>query len=535
IVFDQMAATPIARDLPLSSGTYQPADYQNGPFDFPAPCPPGPYTNTLLCLNNESPNGAWSLYAIDDALGEFGAISDGWGVMIRTQPAMLGLTGATMVANSTLTIPFTVRDETPSGSELSFQGISSNPDLIRSTNITFGLDPAHPSVNLAPVPGATGTAEVTVVVGYDQGLSVGSTFTLVVANDTNTFEPPRIFISTNVAYVAQNTETTITYTVTDPDTSLTPENFSVSSLNPEVVGNLPESLFLNASAIPMGTTGTVSVVVRPSVNAVGSATIVLSVTDGRSVASSSVMVNVFHPAPPPGPCATNFLNSFDTAPSVDSWGTQWSSPVPTLAWDGSEDADGNTNSGCLRLTENFTGGSGEWFMIVGSFYPGWGWDGTGLLNESNYVRVRFDLRVPPGTPPTRNGDYGSYALSLSPGIPGVTNIAFFTLPYANDWLHFSFRLDPKLNPSLTNLGILNGFNLQTWYQGEFTNSITLLLDNLRFEVSTGFPPNMVGQPMSQTVPAGSGVRFSVAVDSIEPVGFQWYLNGSPMSGGTGPN
>jgi uncharacterized repeat protein (TIGR01451 family) len=92
--FDALAATAISEAGPLTSGTYRPANYA-GPFntsdqfDGPAPQPviptdPRPYTNTnLLVFNGTSPNGVWSLFVMDDELGEVGSIN-GWSLDIQT-------------------------------------------------------------------------------------------------------------------------------------------------------------------------------------------------------------------------------------------------------------------------------------------------------------------------------------------------------------------------------------------------------------------------------------------------------------------
>jgi hypothetical protein len=48
------------------------------------------------------------------------------------------------------------------------------------------------------------------------------------------------------------------------------------------------------------------------------------------------------------------------------------------------------------------------------------------------------------------------------------------------------------------------------------------------------PPPIRTQPSSQTVNAGSDVVLAVAASGSAPLGYQWYFNGSPISGGTGP-
>ena len=93
--FDAAAAGLLSDSNQITSGTYQPVNYA-GPglntsdrFDPPAPQPiplidPFPYTNTALAVfNGTSPNGAWSLFVIDDQEFDSGSIG-GWSLEIQT-------------------------------------------------------------------------------------------------------------------------------------------------------------------------------------------------------------------------------------------------------------------------------------------------------------------------------------------------------------------------------------------------------------------------------------------------------------------
>jgi uncharacterized repeat protein (TIGR01451 family) len=93
--FDAAAAGLLSDSNQITSGTYQPVNFA-GPgqntsdrFELPAPQPiqvidPFPYTNTALSVfNNASPNGAWSLFVMDDTPGQNGSIG-GWSLEIQT-------------------------------------------------------------------------------------------------------------------------------------------------------------------------------------------------------------------------------------------------------------------------------------------------------------------------------------------------------------------------------------------------------------------------------------------------------------------
>jgi subtilisin-like proprotein convertase family protein len=85
ITFDD-TGTPIPDALTITTGTYSPADYGGVPDSFPAPAPQGPFPDPqrLSVFNGTAPNGAWSLYVVDDAEGDSGNILGGWSLTITT-------------------------------------------------------------------------------------------------------------------------------------------------------------------------------------------------------------------------------------------------------------------------------------------------------------------------------------------------------------------------------------------------------------------------------------------------------------------
>lgn len=83
LIFDDAATNTLAQTGNVLSGTYRPSVYYPvSPFPIPAPPAPsgGRYTNLLSAFTGSNPNGLWSLYVIDDAYLDSGAISNGWGL-----------------------------------------------------------------------------------------------------------------------------------------------------------------------------------------------------------------------------------------------------------------------------------------------------------------------------------------------------------------------------------------------------------------------------------------------------------------------
>ena len=81
--FDDAAANSLPDATQITAGTYKPTNYGTGDT-WPAPAPAGPYGTTLAGFNGTDPNGAWSLYVVDDLGGDLGNINGGWCINITT-------------------------------------------------------------------------------------------------------------------------------------------------------------------------------------------------------------------------------------------------------------------------------------------------------------------------------------------------------------------------------------------------------------------------------------------------------------------
>jgi hypothetical protein len=88
ITFSDAAASFLPDSNAFSSGTWRPTNY--GPSSgctepandtWPA-APAGPYGPTMSSLFGAPANGIYSLYVVDDCVGDFGSISGGWSINI---------------------------------------------------------------------------------------------------------------------------------------------------------------------------------------------------------------------------------------------------------------------------------------------------------------------------------------------------------------------------------------------------------------------------------------------------------------------
>src|SRR5207248_1083216 len=106
--FDDAAASNLPDSSAIVSGTYKPTDFVAGDT-FPSPAPAGPYGTALSAINGLDPNGAWSLYVLDDAAGDSGSISGGWSLQFTFPTTSNPIVALTSPANgATFTAPATI-------------------------------------------------------------------------------------------------------------------------------------------------------------------------------------------------------------------------------------------------------------------------------------------------------------------------------------------------------------------------------------------------------------------------------------------
>ena len=86
LTLDDQAAASLPNSTALATGSFKPTNATPSPDDFDAPATTAAAaaTSTLSSFNGTNPNGTWSLYVMDDFVGDTGDFSGGWSLQITT-------------------------------------------------------------------------------------------------------------------------------------------------------------------------------------------------------------------------------------------------------------------------------------------------------------------------------------------------------------------------------------------------------------------------------------------------------------------
>jgi subtilisin-like proprotein convertase family protein len=84
LALDDQEVSQISSAGALTTGTFQPTNFQSGDsFSPPAP-QPTPSNSKLGVFNSTDPNGTWSLHIRDDNFGTTGSLTGGWSLIITS-------------------------------------------------------------------------------------------------------------------------------------------------------------------------------------------------------------------------------------------------------------------------------------------------------------------------------------------------------------------------------------------------------------------------------------------------------------------
>ena len=190
------------------------------------------------------------------------------------------------------------------------------------------------------------------------------------------------------------------------------------------------------------------------------------------------------------------VNTFDSGISGIDWqnfrGYIYSY---TEAWDGSQDAAGDPNSGSMYLTLNWPLASD----------PNWnsGWNdvqiafGTPQITNTDYINFECDIKVDvTNSFPALDGSYG--AMELIMGSPWQNVAGWVPLANTNGWQHISapFSAIPSNSYSQAVIGFISSGT------SAYTNTLAVWIDNIIFTAPPSVHTNQPPMGIAKAPPAG---------------------------------
>jgi autotransporter-associated beta strand protein len=187
--------------------------------------------------------------------------------------------------NATAALAFTVGDAETDANVLTVGATSSNPTLVPPSSIVFGGSGANRTITVTPATNQSGVATITLAV--NDGSAFATTAFLLTVNAVN--DAPTISPIANQTWSKNFVIGPLAFTINDAETAAGSLSLSATSSNP---GLLP------VSNIVFGGSGSNrTVTLTPTLNAGGSSTIIVTVSDGVTSANSQFLVTVRAPEP----------------------------------------------------------------------------------------------------------------------------------------------------------------------------------------------------------------------------------------------
>lgn len=335
----------------------------------------------------------------------------------------------------TALLPFTVSDAETAASNLTVRISTSNPTLIPTNRVILSGTGSARNVRLRPSTNQHGSATVTLTVS-DGSLtaSTGIELTVLPVND-----PPTISAIADRNLWEDMATQFIPFTVSDIETASNDLTVTAASSDHSVIPLANIALGISA------TNRTIRIL--PVTNAVGSATVTLTVSDGESTASEAFTVTYL---------ATNDVPFVSQPPDLTINKQHLPPPIPFTVGDVETPASqlaitfSSTNFPMQRVTNMFLSGSGSNRVLTMTPTPGM--TGTTLLSikvsdgaATNTVYFRFTItgsNNPPvlSVPGTLAGNAGAIIPVPGMGVSDLdvgTNALRFTLTAPNGTLNVS--------------------------------------------------------------------------------------------------
>ena len=273
----------------------------------------------------------------------------------NTAPTITSIEDQEIPQNTSALINFIVGDDITELDSLDITGSSNNTTLVPSANIRFGGLGANRTVNISPVVGQVGTAEITITVTDDSVpvLAEQEKFVLTVLPGTTPNQPPTITaIEDQITEV--NTPISVPFTIGDDTTLISDLEIKTGSTNNTLVPDTNMVFGFSAGA-------TKTLTITPATDETGTTEITVHVKDDSEPALSTDETFVL----------TVEINPVTQAPTATLTATPVSGAMPLLVvFDGSASTD--PDGEIVEYAWNFGDGT----------FPGQGFEATSIVEHT---------------------------------------------------------------------------------------------------------------------------------------------------------
>jgi hypothetical protein len=233
--------------------------------------------------------------------------------------------------------------------------------------------------------------------------------------------------------------------------------------------------------------------------------------------------------------ANAFNSAGEVGPAVPNWHV-WYQNTPgtlqSLTWDPTTDAQGNTNSGAMKMVAQFNG-SGQFAVYNGTF--------DASLSGSNCATLEMDVRFDPSSPTRAGADFGLLQFGFQTGQSNGFGPDWFgsaVIPATNTgWVHVSATVNINADSAeqeIRGLAIQmdgnRGDNVLNGTTTFWVDNITLTLTPAG--VGNVAAPMFIYYPRNLTIPPGANGTFNIAAASSQPLGYQWQFDTVNLPGAT---
>jgi hypothetical protein len=222
-------------------------------------------------------------------------------------------------------------------------------------------------------------------------------------------------------------------------------------------------------------------------------------------AITNLVIDDFNPTNNPYSGTNNYASTVDNEIS-NVWANWFGGAFSNVVWDAAGDAQGNANSGALKITGNFPGQYAVWNQGPGTSFPG---ISPPITNGLGLLTFQCDIRFDPSSCTTVNGSVTNYGhLQFGTRTSGYGQDYWspaIEVPVANtNWVHVSIPLNASADANLLSVNDIVVHIDGGWYGSHPLNGASILwVDNIQFTALASAPaaPPPPTLAMQQATPA----------------------------------